>query len=103
MKGGYEVQKARLVHLLSQASMTYDEMVEAVDLKKPTIAAWVKQMRAAGCIHISGYNPDKNGVIRVPLFRWAPGHADAPRPGPARTPAERMAALRADRKKNGGA
>jgi len=100
MKGSYEVEKALLVQRLMRQEMTYDELVASSGLKKPTIAAWVKQMRAAKCVYVYDWAADKNGALRVPVFCWG-NYEDAPRPGQRRTSAERMAALRAARKEGG--
>lgn len=99
-KGSYEVQKARLATALVADNMTYDQMVDVSGLKKTTIAAWITSLRTAGQVFIEGWAPDKNGRLFVPRWRWG-NSPDAERPGDRRTPAERMAAVRARRRAEG--
>jgi hypothetical protein len=84
---------------LKEKPRSYDELARVTGLNKPAVARWVKLMRAVtpSPIFISGWGPDKNGRLFVPLFAWGTA-PDAERPGDSRTDAERMRALRAARK-----
>lgn len=77
---------------------TYEQLRAATGLSHASVARWVSRMRELKQVHIAGYAEDARGRPFVPLFAWGSAD-DAPRPGQRRTPAERMAALRAERKK----
>lgn len=76
---------------------TYRELSEISGLPLPSIRRWVKNLQAAGFAHVAGYAPDRAGRMFVPMWAWGAG-ADAARPGPRRTAAERMRDSRARRK-----
>lgn len=84
---------------LREKCRSYDDLVAISHLKKPTVARWIKALRVpeVRVVFIEGWQPDKNGRLFVPLFRWGT-QPDAARPGRALTSAERMRALRATRK-----
>lgn len=91
-----------LVAAILQSAMverprSYDDLVNICGLSKPAVARWIKTMHLAGFAYIAGWGADRNNRLFVPLWAWG-REQDAPRPGPQRTPAERMKALRAARK-----
>ena len=79
---------------LLESPMTFDQMAEAVGLSKAAVQRWIKSMREANRVYVSGYAPDKNGRPFVPLHRWGVGE-NAKRPGQTIKPADRMRAKRA--------
>jgi len=78
---------------------SYDALSAVSGLSNAAVAHWLKTLRALDPkpVHIAGWAPDVNGRLFVPLWAWGT-KPDAPRPGQSRTPAERMAALRAAKK-----
>ena len=84
---------AQMLNALLKAPRTYDQLEAASELNKPAVATWVKAMRAAGHLHISGWVPDCRGRMFTPVFAWGAG-TDVKRAGQARTSAERMRAYR---------
>lgn len=91
---------AKMIEELQSKSHSYDSLSEAVGLSKVAVATWIKAMRRAGLIHVSGWTDDKRGRKFTPLYSWGKQN-DVPRAGQARTAAERMRAYRA-RMKAGG-
>lgn len=80
---------------MAAAPCSYDRLAQVSGLDKRAVQHWIKQIRAN--VHIAGWGEDRRGRKFVPLFQWGAGN-DVPRPGQSRTAAERMRALRADRK-----
>jgi predicted ArsR family transcriptional regulator len=95
----------RMTHtiaLILQSAMTerpcsYDDLAGISGLSKPTVTRWLKQLHAAGGVHIAAWGYDRTGRLFVALWAWGRG-VDRPRPGQQRTAAERMKSLRAARK-----
>lgn len=86
--------------LLMQEAMlatpqTFEQLAEASGLSKTAVQRWALSIRSH--IHIADYAPDKRGRKFVPMFVWGEGE-DAPRPGPQKSAAQRMQAVR-DRRK----
>jgi DNA-binding transcriptional regulator GbsR (MarR family) len=75
---------------------TYDEMTSICGLSKPAVARLVRLMHHAGFVYVAGWTHDTKGRLFVAQWGWG-RMKDAPRPGPVRTPAERMRALRESR------
>ena len=91
----------RMQVALQAKAQTYAELVALSGLNQSAVANWVKTLRemTPSPIHVEAWGPDRNGRLFVPLWRWGT-KMDAPRPGPARTPQQRMEALRAARKED---
>ena len=94
------VLTARMTDALQKEQHTYDSLSEMVGLSKVAVATWIKAMRKAGFVHVSGWTDDVRGRKFTPMFSWGKG-PDIARAGQARTSAERMRAYRA-RLKQGG-
>jgi len=88
---------AAMVNALINGPQTYDQLCAASGLNKTAVATWVKSMRAAGLMYISGWSQDCRDRQIVSVFAWGTGK-DVPRAGLARTSAQRMAASRAAKK-----
>lgn len=96
------VGSLQLQQLITGKEMTVNEMVESSEYTYASVSRWIRKMRSAGAVYISGYAPDKNGRLFVPKHTWGKGE-DAVRPGALLTDAERMRAYRtrrAEREKN---
>lgn len=95
-----EQKKAQMAVALGEKPMTYAELVEFSGMTLQTVGRWVRKMRVCGLIHVESWAEDRNGRLFVPRFRWSavPDTPDVARPGDSRTAAERMAAMRAERK-----
>jgi hypothetical protein len=81
---------------MTRSACTFDQLARVSDLGERAVRRWVAALHEAGGAHIERWVLNAAGRVVVPAFRFGAGE-DAPRPGPARTPAERMAALRAKR------
>lgn len=81
---------------LAKRPCTYADLRAVSGLGRDAVFRWVKRMRAVRAMHLCGWSLDARGRQFVPMFKLGAGD-DAPRPGQRRTPAERMAALRAAR------
>ncbi|MEN9316093.1 MAG: hypothetical protein RIS35_2486 [Pseudomonadota bacterium] len=79
---------------MTERARTCDELVAVSDLGKPAVMRWLKMLREAGAVYVERWLPDRTGRMFVAAWRFGAG-TDAPRPGHARTPAERAAARRA--------
>lgn len=87
-----------LLDMLKKASWRYEDLSVATGFSKPTVTAWVKKMREAGLVRISGYSKDVRGRLFIREFAF--GNApDTPRPGSSDNAKIRMRAMR-DRKKS---
>lgn len=93
----HEARKVLLATELMKGVRTYDQLAEICDLRKTTVARWIRTMRASNLVHVSAWSEDSRGRMFIPCFAWGPG-ADAARPGTRLTSAQRMAETRA--KKN---
>lgn len=96
------VLAARMTDALQKGQHTYDSLADLVGLSKVAVATWIKVMRKAGFVHVSGWAEDVRGRKFTPMFSWGAG-PDIARAGQARTSAERMRAYRARMKATGGA
>jgi len=81
---------------LAKQPATYTDLVESSGLGRHAVMRWIKAMRAAGAVYVAEWKPDCTGRPFVPAFMLGVNR-DVPRPGPRRTAAERMAAIRAAR------
>lgn len=86
----------------SRGPLTYDEMAQVAKVSKPAVQRWVKTLREGGpdspaYVRVAGWKKDATGRPFVPRWLFGPG-ADLPRPGQRRTDAERMQALRLERR-----
>lgn len=79
---------------LRDGGKSYADLAAATGLGVTSLMRWVKGMREVGLVYVSGYGPDVNGRIFIPLFTWGK-KADTPRPGQSRSAATRMAGHRA--------
>lgn len=95
------VTTARMTDALQKGRHSYDSLGEMVGLSKVAVATWIKAMRKAGFVHVSGWTDDVRGRKFTPMFSWGNG-PDIARAGQARTSAERMQAYRARLKQGGG-
>lgn len=84
-----------MAEAMKRRPLTYDTLAQISGLSKVSVQRWMKAERKN--VHVADYQDDIRGRRFVPMFRWGPGN-DAPRPGPRRTPAERMADVRARRR-----
>ena len=75
---------------------TLQEMSDATGFSYGAVARWVRKMRAAKAIHVSGYAVDAVGREITQKFLAGEG-VDAPRPAKQRTDAERMRIYRSKR------
>lgn len=82
---------------LQQGNASYVDLAEVANLSPASVGRWMRLMKQAGRVHITGYAPDKGGRPFTPLYTWGPG-TDLQRPGANKTPAMRMAEIRARRK-----
>ena len=85
---------AAMVNAMLKKPQTYDQLCAVSGLNKTAVATWVKSMRAAGLMWISGWEKDCRDRLIVSVFSWGRG-IDVPRAGQARTTAQRMALHRA--------
>ncbi len=85
--------------LLHKEPHSLAALAAEVDLAKTVVSQVVRDLRTEDQVYIAGWAPDPRGYHTICLFAWGK-KADTPRPTPRRTPAERMAALRAARKEN---
>ena len=88
---------AAMVNAMLKKPQTYDQLCAVSGLNKTAVATWVKSMRAAGLMWISGWEKDCRDRLIVSVFSWGVGK-DVPRAGQARTTAQRMALYRANKK-----
>lgn len=89
--------KTRMLDALKRRPRTRSELCAIGKLSTRTVSTWLSN-DLAGKVHVSGYAEDARGRAFVEVFSFGPGE-NVPRPGQRRTPAERMRALRARRKK----
>ncbi len=82
---------------LLKGPQTYDQLATISGLSKVGVATWVKAMREAKAVHISGWTADVRGRMFTPAFAWG-DKPDVARAGQARSSAERMQAYRARQK-----
>ena len=83
-----------MCEMLKSGPQRYADLMLMTGLSKQTVFQFVKQLREARFVHVSGFTHDTRGRLFVPLFQWG-GEADTPRPGPQRTAADRMRDMRA--------
>lgn len=88
---------AAMVNAMLKKPQTYDQLCAVSGLNKTAVATWVKSMRAAGLMWISGWETDCRDRLIVSVFSWGKG-IDIERAGQARTTAQRMAIYRAKKK-----
>lgn len=86
----------------SRGALTYDQMADVAGVSKAAVQRWVRTMREGGTkspayVRVAGWRKDAAGRLFVPCWLFGPG-ADVERPGQARTSAERMQALRLQRR-----
>ena len=81
---------------MTASACTYDELARVSGLGERAVRRWVASLQDAGGAHIETWVLNAAGRVVVPAFRFGAGD-DTPKPGPQRTPAQRMAALRASR------
>ena len=81
---------------MTTKACTYDELARVSGLGERAVRRWVASLQEAGGAYVGAWVLNRAGRVVVPAFRFGVGQ-DAPRPGPQRTPAQRMAALRASR------
>ena len=81
-------------------AQTYDELADLSGLGKRPVGKWVQGLRDAGAAHVEAWMPDRAGRLFVAAWRYGPGE-DAPRPGPARTGAQRSADRRKAARESG--
>jgi hypothetical protein len=94
------IRSERMRSALVSAPQSYDNLVAISGLAKPSVARWVKALRAMSPrpIYIAAWADDARGRKFVPMFRWGV-LPDAPRPGDnPEAAAARMRALRARKK-----
>ena len=88
---------AAMVNAMLKKPQTYDQLCAVSGLNKTAVATWVKSMRTAGLMWISGWEKDCRDRLIVSIFSWGKGE-DIKRAGQARTAAQRMAVHRAKNK-----
>ena len=93
----HEARKVLMAAELMKGARTYDQLAEICDLRKTTVARWIRTMRASNLVHVSAWSEDSRGRMFIPCFAWGPG-TDAARPGTRITSAQRMAETRAKKK-----
>jgi len=84
---------------MAESPRTVAQLVELSGLSKQAVARWLKAVR--GNVHIAGYTEDARGRVFAPMWAYGAG-VDAPRPGCARSAAERMRDVRRRRKDSSG-
>jgi hypothetical protein len=85
----------QMMEALKANPCTLAYLAEISGLSTIAVARWLKSVRKT--VHISGYTEDARGRLFTALWVWGKGK-DAPRPGPQKTPAERMQAVRERRR-----
>lgn len=88
--------KLTMVSALKAGRHSRDQLARLSRLSKRTVSEWIAEKREF--IHVADYAEDARGRKFVELFAWG-RKPDAPRPGQRRTTAQRMADLRARRRK----
>lgn len=86
----------------NRGPLTYDEMAAVAKVSKTAVQRWVKTLRESGneCpayVRVAGWQKDASGRLFIPRWLFGPGQ-DVPRPGAKRSAAERMQALRLERR-----
>lgn len=87
---------AKLQRALTEKPRTVAELGELSGMPLASYT-WLKKARKEGLVYRSGWTEDVRGRLFTALFSWGAG-VDVPRPGGARTAAQRMADVRARRR-----
>lgn len=88
------VNSARMQQALTLEPQSLDDLVLISGLAKPAVTRYIKQLHAEGMVHIEAWGKDPRGYPTIRLYVWGQG-VDAECPVKYKTPALRMAALRA--------
>lgn len=89
-----DAQRSYMHALLKSKCYSDAQLAEAVGVTLRVAASWRRKQKA----FVEGWTFDSRGRLFVPCWRMGAGE-NAPRPGPQISSAERMARLRAERKK----
>lgn len=87
-------QREEMCRLLTARCYSDAQLAEVVGVTPLVVASWRRRLPC----HVESYTFDARGRLFTPCWRLGVGE-NAPRPGPQGTPAQRMARLRAERKK----
>ena len=91
------VAAARMQDAMQIASRSLDDLTFISHLAKPTVTRYVNDLHESRMIHVGEWARDSRGYPTIRMFAWG-DLPDAACPRNPRTGAERMAALRANRK-----
>lgn len=89
-----DAQREQMRELLSARCYSDAQLAEAVGVTKLVVASWRRKQKC----YVEGWTFDERGRLFTPCWRLGEGQ-NAARPGPQETPAQRMARIRAERKK----
>lgn len=89
-----EDQLIRMRRMLTAVCYSDAQLAKVVGLSQRVVAAWRRKQTC----YVEAYTFDSRGRLFTPCWRLGAGE-NAQRPGPQETPAQRMARLRAERKK----
>lgn len=82
-QNGVRRKTAQMIKLLMGGAHTFTDITEQIGMDYETVRVFVKELHAAGVVHIAGYH--RSGVYGRPaaLYAFGPG-VDAPYPAPKR-------------------
>ena len=89
-----DAQRSYMHALLKSKCYSDAQLAEVVGVTLRVAASWRRKQKA----FVESWVEDSRGRVFVPCWRIGE-EANAPRPGPRETPAQRMARIRAERKK----
>lgn len=91
------VSTAKMQQALEHSPRSLDDLVKVSGLSKPLVTRYVRELQAAGLVHVGGWARDVRGYPTIECYRWG-RQPDVPCPRKYSNDAERMRIARAEKR-----